>query len=225
MTVGDAHLALASMIGDPIVVTGSPIPDGVRFSKALRDLYLWRAMQSHIVETMAKVQGMPHYKVSDVLALTYPTMTLSETTLLGAAPNMPFEVSTARAGYHIYSVLASKLNGTSPTLAFAYHDQNSAASLIVGSYGLRHDPMYLISRGTNGVFKISSDIHPIDLGSLSNAYDSVIVKYLPVPINPSGQAYTATLDFELGLVTEVLKMASVMARFDDQDMFTQPGQA
>jgi hypothetical protein len=79
MQVWELHTNLSYAIGDPIrytsddAISGRVIPDGIRYSKQLRDNYIFRAgleIQKQITEVIAT---LPHKMASAVIEGLHPT--------------------------------------------------------------------------------------------------------------------------------------------------------
>jgi len=50
------------------------IPDGVRYTKSIRDAYLYRAMKSIMLEAKQAVMSLPYKRASQILERMFPTM-------------------------------------------------------------------------------------------------------------------------------------------------------
>ena len=83
----ELHDSLARSIGDPLIkddglsyaqgdaIAGIPIPDGVRYTTAIRDHYLNKAMLAIQRDIMNQVASLSRYRASIILQRIFPSMT------------------------------------------------------------------------------------------------------------------------------------------------------
>lgn len=95
------HSNLARSLEDPLIKfdgteytaadadTNAALPDGVRYSKELRDDYLFRACQSILLQSIKAVAGMRRQEATHILTKMFPAMTRNFRVMfksLGAQP-------------------------------------------------------------------------------------------------------------------------------------------
>lgn len=208
------------MIGDPITV-GSPfttVPDGVRYSKQLRDLYLYRAMVSIIEGAIKQVVGMPDAEASLALQKLFPNYIIEDDLTLDVADDIQADL-TRRPAW-VYGVYMNSGGSTQ----FRKESLSRLYSVNTNIYREGYsDPMYAL-------------VVPQALG-VSDAYQNGILRlvvppgymtswgaslhrclYLPTPFNPATQVTTEVLDFEPMHFDTVLKIAKDLAMIDAQEI-------
>lgn len=95
------HSNLARSLEDPMIkdngeeyvqldaFTNSPLPDGVRYSKELRDDYLFRACQGVLLQSIKAVAGMRRQEATHILTKMFPAMTRHYRVLFSALGVQP----------------------------------------------------------------------------------------------------------------------------------------
>lgn len=223
MTVAEAHIALAQMIGDPILVVGSSIPDGVRYSKALRDIYLWRGMVHVIQMRFNALNGLPHEQVADQLALQFPTSIIEEEDVVTNIPQEG-EYSLTRQAVFILGVGTHGRPGTDREVMYSWKSAHDFRAISRRKSVIAPDPCYTTLDTPTGpkirYYMNSQDFAAI--GGASNGIASLFVEFLPIPIRPAVQAYDDLMDFELTYMDEALAWADMAARYDAQDLTANP---
>jgi hypothetical protein len=216
-----AHIALAQMIGDPITV-GSPvtvIPDGVRYSRQLRDLYLYRAMMNLIEGIIQPVLSMSETDASTQIQRYLPNY-LVEDVIAYASWNPNNELNLTRRPLYIHSVYF-------PTTQVAFTKQPANRFHAMQStnpyHDNSHDPLYRVAppQAVGGAEAYAKGKLKIELPPFLNTVDDINVLYVPTPLDPSTQAVTDVLDFEPMLYDKVLNLANQYARTDAQESMQQ----
>ena len=216
-----AHIALAQMIGDPITV-GSPvtvIPDGVRYSRQLRDLYLYRAMMSIIDGIIQPAITVPDVEASAQLQRYLPNYVV-EDIVTQAVWSVNNELLLTRRPLYVHSVYFN-------TTKVAFIKQPAARFFSMQAnnpyHDGRHDPIYTISapQAAGGAESYGKGRIKIELPTFLNTTDSIHVLYIPTPIDPSTQAVTDILDFEPLLYDKVINVANQYAKADAQEAGAQ----
>lgn len=213
MLVWEAHVALANMLGDPVAPIGSPtvtsIPDGVRFSKALRDEYLHRAMLA-IMDKIKATTTQERSAINEAMMKAFPTMARIESfsdTYTGQVTK-----TMARIPYWIYGVAELRANGR--TLAFAPLDPAKFEAKLTLLQTLRTEPMYTIRRTAPNLAQLL--LHT-DSAYAAPGPTAVNVTYVPVPLHPKTQTPTEFLEYEATLMPNVIGQAAIYGRIDSQD--------
>lgn len=223
MKVWQAHLALAQMIGDPIAISGSPvvvIADGVRYSKNLRDLYLYRGLVSVLNSFIEAAAGQP-MQISDVLTRVMPNYivhetvpTLSDPAITDDGSGMRWDLSRRPAA--VISVYQPQLQFRRESLSKFHNNLNNP--YITGN----QDPTFTIfaaqsPAGGDSYGKGSILIRAT--GDYVSKYGATVhhITYVPVPLNPADQSPEDVLDFEPTLYDKVLAQANQYAKIDSQE--------
>jgi hypothetical protein len=236
MTVAEAHIALAQMIGDPILVTGSPtpvIPDGVRYSKALRDIYLWRGMVKVISDRYQPLAGNRHEAIADALGTIFPTTIVEQTESYTATPSQSIPqsgvIQLTRPAVFVLGVgTATRITdtGRAREIMYSYKVPHEFRNIFRRKSALSPDPSYTVmdlSSVNDRNATVRFHMSDADFGALTPGdYPSIVIEFLPIPTRPSTQASTALLDCELVYVEEALAWADLMARYDAQDLTANP---
>lgn len=217
MRIWEAHIALSRQIGDPISVTGSPpatIPDGVRYSRALRDIYLYRASLNIVQQVLTQAAQLPEKQAHEIIQRAFPNYIIEDN--LGAVNNAIFEYNLTRRPAWVYSVHTNN-----------YHQFQKSSLNRFNSYQNpyvdgRPDPMYVLVPGVapvgiapyaNGRIRIQ---YPNGFLQASGA-NALFCAYLPTPLNPATQAVTDVLDMEPLYYEALLQSAAQMALSDSQE--------
>lgn len=229
MTRAEAHIALAQMIGDPILVVGSSIPDGARYSTALRDIYLWRGMVKVMRDEFNKVKQLPRDQQADALALAFPTSWINEEITVGNPIPQYGSFNLSKPAFFVSSVGTIAL--TSNELIYDYQTPQQFHYLRSRRNRITPDPMFTVLGETElaitqGTVVTETQVNywmsADDYAAFSSALADLVVYYLPIPTKPSTQAHDDLLDFELIYVEDALAWADMMSRYDAQDLTANP---
>ena len=71
----EIHEQLSASLGDVVYCSNSSIPDGARYSKQLRDSYLYRAILETYRRMIANLTGMPRKGIVSYLQGVFPNLT------------------------------------------------------------------------------------------------------------------------------------------------------
>lgn len=227
MTAKDIHIALASSLGDPIEVV-SAIPDGVQYSKSLRDNYLDRAI-NHVLSSYFKAaQQADTNDESALLWGLFPTFTRNNTIALvqfqpGAEYLYPLPTS--------FVVPDNKSPLTVMDLSYVYVDGS-------GFKTREQIPMVAPSLYNEIVSRRYSDTHYADTVATYYGKDSglriytsknvdvavtpteIELNYLPQPKSLADHAFDEAVDFEemyLGTVVSIAGLYGVNDRGDGNE--------
>lgn len=116
MQVWELHTNLSNAIGDPIrytssdAISGRVIPDGVRYSKQLRDNYIFRAgleIQKQITEVIA---SLPHKIASSVIEGLHPTNKITNSYNINGGAGHDVIVDTNYGSTQVFTIDWSVLN-------------------------------------------------------------------------------------------------------------------
>lgn len=218
----EAHRALSASIGDTVTCTSAVIPDGVRYTRAMRDSYLYRAMLKSMEQALQIIAGAPRQAAISIISKLFNGMVL--------AANLPMSDNgggsgltnysarldlLARRPVFIMSALAKVANsGTNHDyVPIPLRDYGAIASLVNSRNIQRSDPFGAIyDHPTSPFIEVWADdvtlIHPYGLD----------ITYLPYPSDPATQAFTDRLgNFQLSMMNTVIGLATLFAKIDDQE--------
>jgi hypothetical protein len=219
MKVWQAHTALAQMIGDPITVSGSPvtlIPDGVRYSKKLRDLYLYRAMLNILDSIVGQTLQLPEQQAIETIQRYIPNYIVQDSIELGdLATDFTFDLSRRPvmmlgvyndAGVHFRS---ETLNRFYAKMNHPWHEAQT-------------DPRYTLftpAALTTGQSYQNGRLRFDFSGDFYNKWEATEIHavYIPTPLDPNTQSAEDPLDFEVLLADKVITIANTFAKADSQE--------
>lgn len=221
MTRANAHRILAQEIGDPVLITGSPsvIPDGVRYSKALRDSYIYRSMIHFLHEAiaLAAAKGQSRQARDQIMMSMYPTYQIADT-LVTPTAQLQVQNLTKRVAYLYTPYIAN------PTFTRDYVLPQRTPAEFFNRANTKHtikaDPCCMIVTDPAGVIsKIHTYINDDDLADMATSGMTVfIARYIPVPADPSTQGTDDEIQYDETMMDAVLKRAAWYARSDSFDI-------
>ena len=221
MLVWQAHMALAQSLGDPITPTGSPvvIPNGVRYSKALRDSYLYRAMLKVLANIVKQTAALPKSTQDEVLSRILPTYRREYSDFKPLLPNYDYELDEQIV--HMYSVVVHGLLGTDTRpVVYTQKSSHGVATATSDLHGMIADPMYTLKMNATmdkAIVSLYTDADTWERVLPNLLLHTTTCSYIPVPKNPANQASEDMLDFEPTLYESVLTTALLLGRIDSQD--------
>lgn len=232
MLLWEAHNALAQSIGDPVTATGAGIPDGVRYSAALRDQYLYRAMLQLIRMYTERLGALPrlifHRELRKVFTNFIERYTVATYTytlvpnIFGTRtnPDLPdgaYWEGTMDADkvFHILAMYAGNVPYTLEIPERGVNFGSLSRDMRNSQYpDIFFDRMQINDGGTEKL-RLRVYDYQKELGTIAN---QVIVEYLPYPAKPVYTSPTALLDFELSLLPQLINQAHIYAMIDSQDI-------
>lgn len=219
MLVWEAHKTLSEAIGDSCSVNDQQIPDGVRFSKTLRDSYLYRAMLEIMRQELVKVTGQPRKTVVPYLTRQFPNMTRD---IRLENPNKTDVITTfflnehlVRDIFYIYEIVVfedpDNFNRNYPvpvkTSIEAKAKINSRNCWEPDTFAEMSD---LIEK--QPYIRIWDRKMEIPDSAVYSLF------YLGYPLNPGSQNMIDRIDFEEAHMPRVITLASLFAYTDSQDI-------
>lgn len=232
MTLYEVHNALASALGDPFAESGSSlIKDGVRFSKTLRQKYLYRAAMSVLNEFIKQVVPLPQSQAAPVLARLFPsliTLVLNDISDTGTFALNVYDSGTNPNNYRIAFVLSlmgrtsldNPYEGRSIPIISSY-DFNKITSK--ASHMQANDPIacidtvYPISGSPEQNFYIRFNTGGTDFSG--GFLETTFIRY---PLNQDLSDGTVKFDFEDSFMNVILAKAALYGQSDGGD--TNPSQ-
>lgn len=220
MTVMELHKSLSHSIGDAIEpYFDDPdwiIPDGARYSKALRDSYLYRGALSIIEKSIKMVVQLPRQEAGQLLRKWFPNM-FKETIISLSS----FTEDTTKSRYSRYHI--NQDIGMAYVATVLYQDTDNSYPIVVqdsirvgqlNNTKIKHEPdpfTHILSSPTSTLIEVF------------NTYDIFVAGgeirfiFLPYPENPADLDSDAEYIFEKMHIKQLLNIASIYARFDSQD--------
>lgn len=211
------HKELAYSLGDPVIVeaTSPSIPDGVRFSKDMRDMYLYRAMTTMYNNTLMSINGQKKEVQKEIIKRMYPNSILVENnSILGTSPDYYVELT--------YKALVI-LHAT--TYLEGYTAPDNEVPLVINDNVLQNNGMVNASIVQKphpfGIYSVSGDIGIIsikDRGDLLTSSPEVSIAYLPEPLYPGTQGLLDELMIDNIYTNQIIKMSTLYGMIDSQDV-------
>jgi len=246
MKAWELHDSLARSIGDPLIkIDGSLylgdgiIPDGVRYTKAIRDQYLNRAMLMIQRDYLNKVAGLPRFKAAQILQRAFPSMTRTfrvNVEGLGMQPgDMLYVYSVAISTRYIYPYneqAKSDIFKADPNFVdkgqvkeIPIYEQSVAYKINLRGGTIRQDLCAFVTSNGNyewvGLLGRELD----DMLSSTNLYEHTLeISYLPIAPRMENYNYDDEVEFEATYEPAIINRAILYAQFDSGEIGT-PTQA
>jgi len=224
MTAAQIHTALASSLGDPIEAI-TDIPDGVQYSKALRDDYLDRAINYLLKEYYQKAQAQDPDQESEIIWGLFPTFTRNNTIAIvqyqpGAEYLYPLPSSFVTVDHKPpltimdMSYVFIDGNGYITREQFPVLPPSTYNELASRRYGDSHyaDTMATYYGSGSGVRIFTSK--NVDAAVIP---DHIELNYLPQPKSLRDHAWDEDVDFEDMYLGSVISMAALYGITDRGD--------
>jgi len=221
MLVWHAHRELANAIGDTCTVTSVLISDGVRFSRSLRDDFLYRAMLNVYEDAIMETIKLPMPDASRVLEQLFPNSIVEREVVIGVIG------WGARYGQHFISTDGTFSNqNIMKYLGFtAIKDPTRGRIPVPMKSGLEANALlndHIDQKADPFVFlkvnDTNTEFHLYDMRSLLNNNDPIIVRYLPYPRHPENQAPTDSLMIDEIYAKRIISEAIVLAKMASQEI-------
>lgn len=215
-----AHEQLARALGDPVNFAGSPpvITGGVRYSTDQRDRWLYRAMIDLQSEVLKQTAALPGVQKSAVLTGLFPNFRRQfSTAVITAISGTNDQVTLPERAAFIYSVQRHDPADTSirPEV-FSRGTHADVVNFQSARHAIRMDPRFTVL-DVGGATVIDMYYDNAEATGVTTTRPTVLVNYLPYPIDPSGQASNAPLDFEEHFMASVISRATIFGKIEDGD--------
>lgn len=204
-------------------------PDGVRYTRQMRDGYMYRAMLKHIEKALQMVGQIRNRRTSsEVLSANFSGMVRQATlpyTNAGFSLNLNlYRVSLQTVvpqPAYIFSVLGETEYGNENHryVPIPVKDYASIGKLLNARNFQRSDAFAVHSRDLTNWPVLEIYSQDMTLFGANN----VVVTYLPYPVDPALQStnvsrLTETLGlFQLSMIGSVIGLATLYAKMDDQE--------
>jgi len=218
MLIWEAHNALALSLGDsiaivPNVISTTALPDGVRYSKSLRDSYLYRAMLEIYRQTLAGVVSVPKQLKGGILQGIFPNQVLTDTV---SAVNQTLDLRPMkfleRKPLYVFSV---EIEDTENGLFYPLPVKSTyeAIALRNDRSDQKHDAFCVFRQETGSDGEMRMDYY--DKASLTV---DIKIMYLGYPRNPASLTPVEALDMEESFISKVIALATLYGFSDSQDI-------
>lgn len=218
MYVWEAHKELALSIGDPINANQSVIPDGVRYTKLLRDSYLYRSMLSIYNSVLKEVASLPKKFVSFVLNNLFPMTVLEES----------YEPSSFTSRYlqdhgehwlvlqdiQLCYILSARIYvGTRGIFPLPIKDPIEANGLLNTRNIQKPDSFFVFFGDVT-----NTRLYIYDFDGFMPEASEIHIKALRYPIHPRNQFPSDILTIEPHYIPKVLALSTIYAQADSQEV-------
>lgn len=218
MLLWHAHMTLAAQLGDPVpAISALSIPDGVRYSRAQRDSYIYRAMMEHMAKTIEPLSQHPREVKVIVLQSIFPNFMRKVTQAYSATYTFPATTGgLSSVPLYVYNLRLNFGDLIQPVpIVTSWHAQRIANRKIALNH--YHDTIADITVMPTTPPTTRLKIYPSINDTTIDVAD-IEMDYLPVPTHPNTQLPTANLDFEEIYLDKILRRAAAYAALDSQDI-------
>lgn len=228
MTAAQAHIALAAALGDPIEVV-TDIPDGVQFSKQLRDSYLDRGIMKILHGFTTQVASQRADEAAGIIYGLFPTFTRNNTIQISGFVvddevmySLPasFDTVEAKSPIMLLDMCYVYGGGGNPTVRaqipiVGANTYNSLVSrrFVTNNYADTVGAYYGVGSGLRVYNSLNEDV--------TNPPDHIEVNYLPQPKSLVDHDPTDEVDFEQMYMDNVIAYATLMGLNDRGDTDAQ----
>lgn len=246
MLVWEAHLALADALGDSTRIDSQNINDGARYSKSLRDSYLYRAMLSVLNKRILQLKGLTNTQLYNIIHRFFPS---SIQVLRCTLDNLPLNTESlwiqadgryARFNFNDKSnaaqpepllIIGGRLRDTASinnrSLMPMPIKSPIEASGLLNSLSIQdHDAFMLVHyrwvQGMPDAFRPEIEIYSSHIDLSNDSEVEIQIEYIAKPIDPSTQLPTDTLLIDEMFIPEIINQAITYALVDSQDIEISP---
>lgn len=230
MKIWQAHKTLADAIGDNADIDSSNLYDGVRYSKAERDSYLYQALIGEFTRSINPILRLPRKDMIRMINIHFPNMI----DVHGMGLSMPANTQIYRTGAGdlglkqsaILLNLSVKAYGIGQVenfrgLPIPFKTSDQVAELTNSRNAFAPDLFFTYTgydgfeEGVLNIYDAQQELKDLE-GSLGNLVLELTV--LSYPKNPKDQQPTDNLNIEEKLVDRVINRAIVLMSRDDQEI-------
>lgn len=251
MQIWELHRDLSNAIGDPIrytsdnAVNGRVIPDGVRYSKALRDSYILRAameIQRQITEVIA---ALSHKQSVTILEALHPTNKRNNSYSINGGTGHDIIEDLNYGNIQVFTLDFSVNNPAESIdrpmflLSAMYVDSNQRIYPLPIKTGLETQGLLnsrnvqipddfieltYITQSKTFLNSINGDFMSpvmrffmVSLNDYRNNIDNILLRFIPYCGNPAYMSPTDVFRFELTQIQKLISLASMYAYQDSQE--------
>ena len=217
MITRDAHRELAYSLGDPVIIDNNTVnlPDGVRFSTALRNSYLNRAILQSYRLILQQLNNIPKETRKTYIQRSFPNSIVFEGLSLNSFTDangisLYYDDLTYRSQEIINLIGYSNFNNGPIPIPLKDNPQK-----IQGLYNSRS----VQEVDAFGIYSENSDVGRIDIYDPKNEISvNCDVAYLPVPLHPKDQGLNDNLMIDDIYMNQIIKLATLYGKLDSQDI-------
>jgi hypothetical protein len=225
----DLSLALGESVGLESYTLSNPpsfIPDGARYSKSLRDSYIYRAML-HLYNIMLReIVSLPRQAAAEIIFRLYPnvikraelsTSVRTETSLWLRPADLEGYSILYLLSLQAMKVQTNNIKQSYPIPIKSTHYKNA---LMNPRNVQRCDAFCTIYKQINGAFGAEQDLQLFiyDPNKTLWDYQDLAVTFLPYPKNPVNQELDEDLVYEESYISLVLQYATLYGMGDSQEV-------
>lgn len=210
MTVWEAHRDLSLSLGDDVGAASTLIPDGVRYTKLLRDSYLYRAMLETMKQLVMPFLNMPKPILTNAISRMFPYSIAVETDVIysnGVIWN-GLEAYTYNANRDVFIYLNAVYRIGTQSYPLPIKSDLMAHQGLLNSRNVQRPDPFAVANAWAAPLTIYIDQQP----------DEVEVRYLAYPENPVNQMPTELLEIEERYYPMVLNYATLFGKIDSQEI-------
>lgn len=238
MKVWEAHRDLSNSIGDSVYcdINTNPIPDGVRYSKELRDSYLYRAMLEINQQNLDLVKNVPNKVASILLDKLYSSLktkvrfSLNGNTDFAITPHINptgrlnhwdvfLDISLHTLTPQILYILDAYITDTEENIYRLPIKYGIDGSSIANGFNAQNPNPFLMIRSHRDNLNPSLEYMQIYDGTkLLDSNSFVNLYYIPTPKNPIDQNANEELYVDTMHINKMLSLAHFYSLIDSQDI-------
>lgn len=232
MKVWEAHRIIADAVGDSADIDSENLYDGVRYSKAERNSYLYQGLISYFNQLIHPLKRAPRKQLVSLIDRYFPNMKESYSLGITLADDYQIHITDvgapAQVGYfnpaiildmYVKAYAENGVNFRGFPIPFKTSDQ--VAELINTRNAFKPDMFFTYAKSqlnVRGLFEIHD--YQEELKDLEAEFGNVVgeVTVLNYPQNPKDQLPTDDINIEEAYIDKVINKAIVFAMRDDQEV-------
>jgi len=210
MTVWEAHRDLSLSLGDDVGASSTSIPDGVRYTKLLRDSYLYRAMLEVMKQLVTPFVMAPKPTLTNAISRMFPYLIEVETDTLydnGVTWN-GLQSYTYNANKDVFLYLNAVYRVGTQSYPLPIKSDLMAHQGLLNSRNVQRPDPFAVANAWAAPLTVYIDQLP----------DDMEVRYLAYPSNPVNQMPTERLEIEERYYTMMLALATLYGKIDSQEV-------
>lgn len=229
MKIWQAHKTLADAVGDSCDISSNNIYDGVRYTKAERDSYLYQALISVFNKLIKPIQSAPRKVMLEMVNRYFPNM-IRVGKITSIAHTEVYHDFVPEIG-NLFSrpaiIIEMRLNQQSATssgwtgLPIPFKTHGEVGALINSRNSQKADMFFTYMGGfplgeaTYRVYDLQQELSSIEVEPFDLSGELSI---LPYPMNPMTQLVTDDINMEEAYIDMVINTAIVLCLRDDQEI-------
>lgn len=210
MTVWEAHRDLSLSLGDDVGASSTLIPDGVRYTKLLRDSYLYRAMLETMKQLVTPFVNAPKPILTNAISRMLPYLIEVETDVLysnGVIWN-GLQSFTYNPNKDVFLYLNAVYRIGDLSYPLPIKSDLMAFQGLLNSRNIQRPDPFAVANSWASPLTVYIDQEP----------DQMEVRYLAYPENPVNQMPTERLEIEERYYPAVINLATLFGKIDSQEV-------